>query len=81
MDRSVIMSSPYELLDEVRNTPQPPSLDKMCRAIARSDAAKVGLSDMRIFYREERTKHLYRYKKLKIEQLYAALSPRYKAQT
>ena len=78
------MTSPYELLDEVRNMPAAkplPSRDKMCRAIARSDAAKVGLSDMRIFYRQERTKHLYRYKKLKIEQLYAALSPRYKAQT
>ena len=58
------MTSPYELLDEVRNAPKPlPSRDEMCFAIAAYEADTAALSELKSVYRADRRHALYEFEK------------------
>ena len=58
------MSSPYELLDEVRNAPKPaPTREEMCFAIAAYEADTAALSELKFVYRADRRHALYEFEK------------------
>jgi hypothetical protein len=58
------MTSPYELLNDIRNVPRPrPSRDEMCFAIAAYEADTASLSELKSAYRADRRHELYEFEK------------------
>jgi hypothetical protein len=76
------MTSPYELLDELRSAPKPlPSRDDMCWSLAVHAADTASLLDLKVVYREDHRRYLYEYvDQSEIEQQYNELPEIYKVQ-
>jgi hypothetical protein len=71
------MTSPYELLDEVRNAQ--PSREDMCSAIAEYDTMMAELESLRSVFYMDAKRFLNEYEKQEeIERMYADLPTKYK---
>ncbi len=72
------MTSPYELLDEVRNTPPAlPTRAEMCFALAMHAADTATLHELKYVYRDDHRDFLDGLRDAAIERMFKTLPPGY----